>query len=478
MGRRRRYGLRLAAVACAAAVTLAGVRFASASTHHAQVDVAAAVPAAPNISDPQEILTTNTPYKPGQDPATYQPAPAGFTPVFTEMVARHGARALDDADDITFLEQVIADAKAEGKLTPLGSQLSVELQNLDSANRKLGYGALSGLGRQEHAELARRLLHRLPDLFAQAASTGRHIRVLNSGIPRAADSGAAFTDALKSEAPRLAPLVDAPVADRKTLYFHKEQSNADYANWLRNDPTLKAKLAEVTYSKESERDAATCLDRLFTPDFVDRLARGEYQFSTSTGDAKVTRNAVDATVALYNLYAIAPGLSAEGGWHFDRFIDRGIAEHFAYVDDATTFYRKGPSFTGSTITFAMAKTLEDDFFDAVAAYRDGTGTDAARLRFAHAETLIPLAALMQLPGSEVQVPATDMFSYLHNPWRGAEVAPYAANLQWDAYRNAAGRVLIRMLYNEKETRFRSDCQPYAPGSYFYDFDELERCYRR
>ncbi|NJC69614.1 histidine phosphatase family protein [Planosporangium thailandense] len=458
---KRRYRVGLAAVVCAAVVALVGVRFAASATHHAKAASTS------SVDGLQRNFTTNTPYAPGQDPGAYEPSPAGFAPVFTEMVARHGARALDDADDIALLQQVIADAKAEGKLKPLGGQLSAELQTLASAHEKLGFGALSGLGRREHADLAKRLLRRLPNLF-DAAATGRHIRVLNSGIPRAADSGAAFADALKSAEPDLAPLVDPPVVDTKTLYFHKEKTNADYANWLKSDPTLKAKLDEITYSKESARDAMTCLDRLFAHDFVDRLASGTYRVG----------NAVDAAMALFNVYAIAPGLSAEGTWHFDRYLDRGAAEHFAYVDDATTFYRKGPSFAGNTITYAMAEPLEDDFFQAVEAYRNGTSTDVARLRFAHAETVIPLAALMRLPGSEVQVPTSDTFSYRHNPWRGADVAPYAANMQWDAYRNAAGRMLIRMLYNEKETHFKADCKPYAPGSYYYDLDELKRCYQR
>jgi len=69
----------------------------------------------------------------------------------------------------------------------------------------------------------------------------------------------------------------------------------------------------------------------------------------------------------------------------------------------------------------------------------------------------------------------------------------AANVQWDLYagtpshgaakgRNATAgkdtRYLVRMLYNEKETAFRSSCKPISKGSDFYDLNELERCYNR
>jgi hypothetical protein len=33
-----------------------------------------------------------------------------------------------------------------------------------------------------------------------------------------------------------------------------------------------------------------------------------------------------------------------------------------------------------------------------------------------------------------------------------------------------------MLYNERQTRFKAGRRPMAPGSYFYDQGELERCY--
>ena len=40
----------------------------------------------------------------------------------------------------------------------------------------------------------------------------------------------------------------------------------------------------------------------------------------------------------------------------------------------------------------------------------------------------------------------------------------------------AGRVLVKMIYNEKELAFKAGCSPIAVGSFFYDFGELKRCY--
>lgn len=77
-------------------------------------------------------------------------------------------------------------------------------------------------------------------------------------------------------------------------------------------------------------------------------------------------------------------------------------------------------------------------------------------------------------------PRSELYSYANSDWRGARVAPMAANLQWDLYANPAGTLLVRMLYNEKETAFKPACDAarIAPGSFFYDYARLRACYHQ
>ncbi|GGJ28479.1 hypothetical protein GCM10010121_044790 [Streptomyces brasiliensis] len=125
----------------------------------------------------------------------------------------------------------------------------------------------------------------------------------------------------------------------------------------------------------------------------------------------------------------------------------------------------------------MAGVLLDDLFKKAEAKRDGTSDLGAELRFTHAEEIIPLAALMGLPESTQGVTEEQPFTYATNPWRGSDVAPLGANVQWDLYRKG-NSYLVRMLYNEKETAFKAGCVPVSKGSKFYDLDELERCFGR
>ena len=419
---------------------------------------------------------TNTPYEPQGEASRYERPPAGYRPVFTQLVARHGSRALTSARDIHAIKQLLDHARREGALTDLGEAVEPQVVSLEEANVAVGYGNLSGRGVAEHQELAVRLLGRQRELFSDAVVTGRRITVLNSGKDRAVDSGDNFVASLKERMPALTPFIDPTITDTDLLYFHKAPQNADYQDWLAHDPTLAAKLDAIYYSPDSRRHARRMLVRLFSPTFVDRLAAGALLFTDlGTGEA-VPTNEVDAAAALHSLYQVAPGLSEEGHWDFDRFVHGGPARWFAYLSDASQFYGKGPSFAGSMITFKMAQVLQDDFFTALDVLHGSGRRFVARLRFTHAEIVIPFAALMRLPDSDQQVPVDETYTYEDNPWRGAVVSPYAVNVQWDAYEDAGGQLLVRMLYNEAEARFKATCQSIRPDSFYYRFDELKRCY--
>ncbi|MCV5968878.1 hypothetical protein, partial [Lactococcus petauri] len=58
-------------------------------------------------------------------------------------------------------------AQQQDALTPLGRELGPDLERLNAAQIKLGYGNLSQIGIEEHQQLARRLAARLPALFTR-----------------------------------------------------------------------------------------------------------------------------------------------------------------------------------------------------------------------------------------------------------------------------------------------------------------------
>ena len=137
----------------------------------------------------------------------------------------------------------------------------------------------------------------------------------------------------------------------------------------------------------------------------------------------------DAAMDLYNLYIIAADMENENtGSHtfdFNQYFQGEQADDaklFAWALDAEDFYEKGPSYAGQDETYTIAQPLLDDFFSSIDERVNG-GSTVATFRFAHAETMMPFAALLGLPGSIQQAAAstTDVYTYANNEWRGESV---------------------------------------------------------
>jgi hypothetical protein len=438
-------GAALAAALVAAAVAIPGGT-ASARTH--------------NSTGPH-YYGTKTPYAPQEDLRHYQSPPKGFVPVFAENVVRHGSRAMTDSEDGDAVLAVIQKAQAQHALTRLGAQLAPQVQQLLNGGASIGYGNLAGRGKQEQRDIALRMERRLPTLFATIVAKKEPIQVVTSGVDRAVASANAFTSGLTAGDPALGGLIQAPVTDKDLLYFHKQPQNADYQDYIDNDPDLAAVLAKIKGEPATARSAKHVVSRLFTKSFVTAMPEDDQ---------------IDFAASMYALYSAAPDMKAEApNVDLDPFLAPEDAHWFAYLDDASEFYEKGPSIQGRTITYDMAKVLLDDLF-AKAEGATKAGGGGAVLRFTHAEEVEPLAVLLDLPGSTKAAPLDRPYSYQNNPWRGENVAPMAANIEWDVYAGPGKKYLVRMLYNEKETAFKSACRPVAKRSYFYDLNELKRCF--
>lgn len=363
-----------------------------------------------------------------------------------------------------------------------------------------------------------------------------------------AASGGILSGAYVTPADPTHVISSAAVFDKtpNTLYFHKTE-NPDgtektgealtiaqtYQDAVDNDTTAQAAVDYIESREESQTYADTVLGQIFTQDFISKIGSEGYTWYTSqdgkkhkktdadydaqrlcapgadcTADedaysdpSKGITSKVDAVMDLYNLYIIAADMQEEStGSHtfdFNQYFSspdaQAAADWFAYVLDAEDFYDKGPGHAGQDATYSVAQPLLDDFFASIDA-RVAGGTTVATFRFAHAETIIPFAALLKLPGSTQQAPdvadpqsLTDVFlnttDRANNEWLGSQVSPMAANIQWDVatkdgidpQTGAAYTPLVRMLYNENEIAFNDSCTPVADGSTWYKETELKRC---
>lgn len=489
----------------------------------------------------ERYYQTKTPYQPQQDPSTYEAPPSGYNPIYVQMVARHGSRGLSSLKYDLAVYNMWKQAAADGALTPLGAKLGPDVLKLMKANFLLGYrvsgisspgyGNETAIGIAEHRALAARMVQRQSAFWSSLTGSNRQIVVVTSGVDRAVDSGNYFITGLSEALPALSTLVTRPAApapypdtgaavaqpagtNHFLLYFHKLSKNADlvtnasnpyyqtyrdsvaYQSYKASDADMQAKQAAIYATAEARAAGRTVLERLFTPAFVNKIEDGSYSFSntgtfsytssdgqftnTLTGDGKTSINsAALAGSLLYELYVIAPAMTSEAGVDLSVYMPLEQARFYAQANDTSDFYDKGPGITEKgDATYKMAQVLVDDMFSEVDAVQRGDLSHAAKLRFAHAETMIPFASLMGLKGVLQQTPLASTYNYDNNTWRGETVSRMAANMQWDVYRNSSGRLIVKMYYDERETDFKAACDSarLAGTRHFYDYIQLAACY--
>ena len=458
--------------------------------------VACAVsPATALAADGSTYYSTKQHYEP--QGSAYAEAPAGFHQIYTSTVNRHGSRGLSSFKYDDLAQQMLEHAKEHGQLTDLGEKLIPQVEAMIIVNKELaggtgqdaGYGNLTVVGREELQGIGQRNAQRNSALMDRIENDDLKVKYISSGEDRANDSGWNFGKSWLSANPQLSDnLVDGMEDGHVTIetrtdlmYAHKDKnapSYEKYSEW-KDSETLDSKVKEAYAKPASQTAARSLLNKIFTEDFIAGLEDGSISFVGREKDDKTVEGIADAALQFYNLYIIAPALAHEEkvpaeGWIFDQYMDEASGPTFAYLLDVEDYYQKGPAIEGQTVAHDNFEPLLKEMIQGVKDRADG-GDIAAEYRFGHAETIIPLAALLKLPGSEKGIPADELYSWENSDWRGDKVAPMGANIQWDAFQNEYGETLVRMLYNEKEIAFHDGCEPIAEGSTFYTIDELSAC---
>lgn len=372
--------------------------------------------------------------------------PVGYDPVFFENVGRHGSRTSTSATSSNNAIKLWDSAKSKNAVTEVGLGFGSDAKKIRSIEARIGYGKLSKLGKAEWFMIGRRIAQGHPAFFNNTIGPQTPVDFYSSDASRAKASVQGLRGGIVEQ---FADLNDRPTIEKKSmLHFSTPSTTAG----------TKAASA-IRNSSASKAHAKSVLERLYKPSFVATI-------SDPVGKAR----------DIWDVYAISAGLVRDGAPHMDFYVTLDDAEHFAYVNDAEAFYRYGPGLAG-TNAFKSAVPVRDNFFRVIDAHLYEGAKASAVFRIGHGETIMPFAALLDLPGSERQALASQPYSYDNNPWRGDKVAKMAANVDWAVYKQGSS-VLVTMRYNEQPIRFSAACAGAEVTPYFYDYAKLKKCVPR
>lgn len=370
-------------------------------------------------------------------PAVAYDYPDTLTPVMINHVGRHGARFPASPAHCSAVFGALRQAEERGTITPAGRKLLgiVTYVMEQSAGR---WGALDSLGMAEQRGIASRMYASFPMLF-----TDGPVNAISSWSPRCIMSMYEFTHQLA----RLDNRVEITTASgrRFSPLMRFFDLSDDYLAYRKSD-TLRSVVD--TYFRQNV--PLEPLRRVLGKDF------------------ELPENAADLAMAEYSVLA---GLQA-----MDVKVDVSpflTPQEYNALWGAFNLrqYLQHSASTLSGVPMDIASPLLIDLISTTDGFIAGTVKSTVNLRFGHAETLMPLLALMHLPGCYY---LTNYFDTVGKHWLDFNIVPMAANLQMILFRSDSGKYYLRTDLNEiPMTLIPGDDTLYLPWTRARVY--LERC---
>lgn len=372
------------------------------------------------------FLGTKTLYKPAA--LKYTPVPAGYKAVFINHVGRHGARHLTKEVNTAFAYTTLFKADAANALTVKGKQLLqmvVALDKVEKGNVK----SISAEGIAELQDIGQRMYTHNPTVFA----TGANLNVTETKEIRTKQSADAFLAGLKKNLNK-EPVIKEYIDDTNLRFYDLSpvyDKFKDDGDWLKYREAI-AKQQNLPYVNDA------IAQRVFTPVFLKTL--------DNAGKEKFVSDIFGFATITYSLKQEIQqaGLQPAATAFITLFTPQEI-KTLSILDLADDFYQKGPGTNNNGIQVRVAAPLLANFIKTTDDFMK-TGSFNAQLRFAHAETISPFAALLGISIADVATKTTNIGA----AWQASNVIPLSANIQWIFYKNTANNYLVKIMLNEKE----------------------------
>jgi len=347
------------------------------------------------------------------------PAPEGYKPFYISHYGRHGSRWITSEESYTYPRNILNDAHNAHKLTPLGERIyqKVDMATQDAYGR---YGGLTSLGVKEHRGIAQRMFFSFPEIFS--TENGRECKIFSRAtvVPRCILSMAANNERLKELNPQIEITRDA--ADR-FLYLNNLYRNA------KKDSTYAIRDEFIKNNFD--------IDKFISALFNDTTYANEYIEDPISFIRSIHLIAIDL-----------PNVKHLNISMLDLFSDDELFTLWQAFN-MVMYYNSGPSGVNGKVAMDSSKLLLSDIINC-ADSAIANGNIQADLRFGHDGYIIPLLALMDIEGMNVQENSPEN---IYKVWSDFKVSPMAANLQLVFYRNyESGDVIVKVLHCEKEVK--------------------------
>lgn len=365
--------------------------------------------------------------------------PKGYKPFYISHYGRHGSRYHTDDRYFGNAVRALQHADSIGNLTDEGTLLKKQIDSLCKVHDGM-WGMLTEKGVREQKMLALRMYERFPEVF-----DGRHRSVLDtysSDIPRCIMSLASFSGSLIACNPEL---------------------DVRYETGARCSEYLRCGTAAVPIKKHYEPDMHKSID--------DRCDWSGLLKKIFIKPSQMNCSAYDFASGLWGAWAICQCIEDVNIDILKYFDKEQLLNTWKYRSQYYhLIFVRSDLFPDVAIkgVKALLKDIVEKADEALSQEKV-----AATIRFGHDSTLMPLAGLVGIEGFD-RVHSDS--SPITDEWDLGTHVCMGSSLQLIFYRNRAGKILVKILYNEQEKRIPF-LTPYADGVY-YEWETLRQYFNK
>ena len=403
--------------------------------------------------NPELSLGNMLPYRElGEGP---EQAPEGYNLCYVSHVGRHGSRYFNMSSPRHRMMAFISEYSSF--LKPKGRKLMRDLDKVQVCSDKHP-GELSALGEKELFAMGRRMGERTANLLGgsrvvtYSTNSGRVMRTRDcfvAGLLDRVPSVEVDTVEFRSKGKVFKEVRGYEMSNEQQEFTNKVGSRYAETLWREYDP--KPFLDRYLYR---ERRGSVC------PLFADDGLGRRYVYCVfecasaflSSGEPLPDMLRYFSEEDLYQLWANRSnqwvgrcGIARQNGAVRPLTLGRGIAEEI--IDDADAALTVTPACSASACSASACSACPAS---AATQASSASASPAATLRFTHDSYIVPLLAYLDIEGCSF-----DRDTDTYSQFLDFDIVTMGVNLQLFFYRNAAGKVLVQILLNEKPVRLRS-----------------------
>ena len=350
------------------------------------------------------------------------PVPKGYTPFYISHYGRHGSRYHWGARPIDEAISVLDSLMSHDLLTEQGLAVREDILILQQAHEgQVGY--LTHKGAAQHQAIAHRMYSRYPQVFKQRDR--REVNCAATNVQRCIQSMANFCVQLARENPSLDFTMDA---------------GERFADYISNSRGVPRSSERSRFIKDSIFNASVDPSRVMTAWVKDSTAALEFL---------PHRSSRQFMYSIFSAGGIGQCLDIEDPFIYRHYTFDEVYGMWKYAD-VSYYDSMCATVENNRSRDLIGKRILKDILEKADAALDG-GDHAADLRFGHDTGLSPLMCLLKVQGVEREYP----LATAPEVWLGFQRMPMASNLQIVFYHNRKGDVLVKFLFNEKETTIPS-----------------------